>query len=187
LKEKAQKLKTVNIPWECGVSKKACSVSAQGILRSFQFTEKLTKPNVDHVLATIYKSIVEPQDDDGSVPEKPSHIIFLDTCLLDNEEKAKIAKELESLGIKACSLAELENSDAECAKRRNLLPKGTPIPPPSLSSGPQKVLPMNAQPPRGCIFSRKEIIGRKPNQCSACKAVIYDGAESAVSHEFNNF
>ena len=174
-------METVNIPWECGVSQKSCSVSAQGVLRAFEFTENLTKPDAEHVLATVYKSIVEPQEDDGSVPEKPSHLIFLATCLLNDEEKATIAKELKTLNIIACSLEELQKMDLECAKRRNLLPKGTAIPPPTqVTSGPQQVLPMNAQPNRGCISCRKDITEKKPSQCSACKAVIYDGADCAV-------
>ncbi|KAJ3276599.1 hypothetical protein HDV01_004132 [Terramyces sp. JEL0728] len=155
--------------WEVGVSGKACSVSENGVLKAIEFSGG--KPNAKHVVSTVMKAILDPVD--GAV-KKPKVLIFLDTCLLNENEKKQITKELKEYEMAIINLKQLETDyPALYAERSKEVEIFAPQQPTV-----QQPLKMNPPPPRGCFACRKDIPG-KASQCSACRAVIYCSSDCA--------
>jgi hypothetical protein len=153
--------------WFIGTSQKSCSVAEAGVLRAIEFTEFLNKPDVEHILLTVLKAIVEPLDSTLKVV-KPAYIVFLDTVSQTKKDKTLIGKRLEEYGIKLTTANSLRVTKPDLFKLK--IPVNTPV---------KESIPYNPQPKRGCFNCRTEIEG-KASQCSACKAVIYCSVECAV-------
>ena len=153
-------------------------------MRSLEFTHNLGRPTSTHIVYTIAKAIIEPREGSESKIHRPEYAILLETASLDEKEKAVLTRKLADISVKLVSFAWLEENAPETAKLKDFSSQeaGTqalPSPQPK-SEEPQKVIPMNPTPNRGCVVCKQEIIGKKPSQCSACRAVIYDSVECAV-------
>lgn len=145
-----------NETWMVGITKKSVSVvSSQGLLKSLEFITTSDSLN-DFIFDTILQAIKFPRDVPASSAAKPKEIYFLNQPHPDTALSARLAK----IGIKVTATKPSQPSSEG--------QKSAP-----LQQLPQEQIQFNAQPNRGCISCHQEIIGKKPSQCSACKAVIY--------------
>ncbi len=168
-----------------GISPKAVSVAEQGNIRAVEFSSNLSRPTLHHILETVAKAIMNPIEKENKIVVKPECIALLETAILSIKERTALSEMLSAFSIKLLLMSELEqfpdlkNARVSASSPTGPVPLSAMIPP--TPTGPQEPLPFNPPQSRGCIFCKKDIVG-KASQCSACKAVIYDSVECAVRY-----
>ncbi|KAI8998324.1 hypothetical protein BC832DRAFT_594934 [Gaertneriomyces semiglobifer] len=163
--EDASKVPEIEVGWEVGVTSTAVAVSEEGMLRAFHEVPVGKTITADNIYTTLLKAIVQPMD--LLEPGRPRLISFLQSRQCSQKDIEHVVQKMKSLNIKV-DIAENANFEMENLrlKRMDEMAK---------KSGKDKLIPT---PNRSCIACHKDIEA-KPSQCSACKAVIYCGADCA--------
>ncbi|KAJ3126479.1 hypothetical protein HK098_007461 [Nowakowskiella sp. JEL0407] len=166
-----------NAIWQVGVSSRAVSIAEDGVLRCIEFTESGSIPKSADIISAIFSAILSPIENkmQPKLPSlRPAVVSLLQTRQCDEAEVDKLIKAFAEydLEVRVDREEVLEPEMMELKRKWNLelLEKS--------KNGPKKEYA--PQPPRICFHCRKEIgPGGKVTQCSACKAVIFCGADCA--------
>ncbi|KAJ3288744.1 hypothetical protein HK104_007993 [Borealophlyctis nickersoniae] len=189
LVEAAQGAEQTEAVWEIGVSARAVAVAEEGVLRAFESNSDGSKPTAEQICDNLLKAIAAPTE--GVFPvEKPRVAAFLQSRQCTDAVISKVAKRMKEFGVRVTSIEELGPEMEELMNKRKeeIMKKGTAAAKGQLNQmmaaqagGVQADGPKPeflAQPSRACFTCHKEIPG-KASQCSACRAIIYCGAECA--------
>jgi hypothetical protein len=155
--------------WSVGVSNGGVSVSQHSTLRNFTLTS--SNPTPQDIMDAILLASYSPEEGDKCMP---ASIAFLSTAVTSKQTIKAVTLLISAFDIKLMKIVDVvvdESADVTVAD--GVL--GQPL----AAAG--EIPEYQPAPNRVCYACRKELSKTKPSQCSACKSVIYCGAECAVS------
>jgi hypothetical protein len=151
--------------WQVGVGEKSVSVGCDGVLRQFHFTKGI--PTSKEIVNCIKMAAFQPME--GCIPQRPKLVSFLESRQCSDAILKAVADEFPLIKL-------IKNETVT----KELLESQFGIIEKRASEAKENRKSISGSPPRMCIVCSKQIIDKKPSQCSACKAVIYCGVDCAV-------
>jgi hypothetical protein len=157
-----------NSLWQVGVGQKSVSVGCDGVLRQFHFTKSV--PTSTEIVNCIKMAAFRPME--GASQQRPKLVSFLESRQCSDATLKAVSDDFPSFKVIKNETVTKEVLETHfglgAADKR-------------ASEAKENRKSTNGPPPRMCIVCSKQMVNKKPSQCSACKAVIYCGVECAVS------
>ncbi|KAJ1534651.1 hypothetical protein HK096_003607, partial [Nowakowskiella sp. JEL0078] len=162
--------------WQLGISSRAVAISEDGNLRCIEFTPSGDLPTSNDIVSAIMTAISSPHDSKHLeipfVTLRPRVISVLQTRQCEDIEVTKAIEQLKDLDIRIDLAENLENEIEDMKKEwsKEIQEKAR------VELAKKEYAP---QPNRVCFVCRNEVVGKNPQQCGNCKAVLYCSTDCA--------